>query len=445
MKRQLTLCSTVSKKFLTAIGVASLVGILGLSTSIAAGINSTLYHSYDGLVCGDCHRLAAGGQSGSIGADSLHKADITDLCLSCHKEGNNTPQTADLPDVADGAWEAPIVMTRDGKNPATFSKAMPAGDFYWSALDPQKGHNPAYTLGAVGIGPTSQSMRADPVLGTQPPGGALVDVEWSCHSCHGTHSRFEAEVSAWRQLKRLVNGRVVTGNVGSYGVESAPVELIQDPEFEPLKSNSRGNIQGLEYVNIRTDGNSLDGADLSRAESDTNKNVYRGGFSSFCAVCHGQFHDGLSETAMNDNGRTRSEGAWVRHPSNLKLGDVSRYGLEAYTAQVFNAQGSNPNPVGYDWKYPLVKADNDFSVISNQPAVNVPGTVTGDDRIMCLTCHKAHATRYENMTRWDVNSHAFIADGRTDFTGATSNGDNPAYGCGKCHQMGGVNAFVKSF
>ena len=360
-------------------------------------------------------------------------------------EGRNTPLTADLPAVADGGWEAPIVMTRDGKHPAILSMSMPAGDFYWSATDPKKGHNPAYTLGAAGAGPTSRTLSADPVLGSRPPGGELVDGEWSCHSCHSSHSRFDADTSAWRQLKRLVNGRVVTGNVDRYGVESVRVKLIQDPEFEPIKSNSRGEKLGYGYLGIRADGNALEGANLFQAESDTNKNVYRGGFSSFCSACHGQFHGGANESALNNNGTTNSGSAWIRHPSNLKLGKAKKYGQEAYTAQIVNSQGSNPNPVGYDWKYPLVKADNDFSVESRHPSADIPGTVTGNDRIMCLTCHKAHATRYENMTRWDLNDHSFIADGRTDFTGATANGDNPAYGCGKCHQMGGVVAFVKRF
>jgi hypothetical protein len=445
MKRTRTPCHTTSHKFLTTTGAAILIAILGTSTSIASGVNFALYHSYDGLVCGDCHQLAGdnNGQTAETGAGSLHKSDITYLCLACHKEGNNTPRTADLPDVADGGWVAPIVMSRDGKNPADSSRAMPAGDFYWSAQDHKKGHNPAYTLGAVGNGPTSRSMPVDPILDAKPPGGMLSDGEWSCHSCHSSHSRFDAETSAWRQLKRLVNGRVVTGDVTQYGVESALVTLTQDPGLEPLKSNSRGDIQELDDINARADGHALEGADLFRPESDSNKNEYRGGFSSFCAACHGLFHAGPSETTGNGAG-SKSTGAWVRHPTDFKLGEASEYGLAAYTARIINAQGNNPNPMGYDWKYPLAKADNDFAVLGTQAAASVPGTVTEADRIMCLTCHKAHASRYANMTRWDTNAHAFIADGRSDFTGTISEGDNPAFGCGKCHQMGGVKAFVKS-
>lgn len=395
-------------------------------------------HSDAGLTCTDCHLFFGGteSQAGDASGGFLLKGNVTDLCLSCHTEGKNTPHTADLPNLEDRGWVAPIVMTAGGRNPSELGVAMPAGDFYWSDNDPGKGHNPSFAGGV----PTSQLLAADPVLGTSSPGGAMTGGNWSCVSCHGAHSRFDDGVSAWRQLKRRVNGRVVTGDVRRYGVENVSGDAVQDPQFEPLLSNSRGLQQGGEYVAARADGHPLEGADLFRPEGDGNKNIYRGGFSSFCAACHGEFHGGRGE-----NARTPDGDAWVRHPSNLELGRSSRYGVASYTAQVINTQGTSPNPVGYDWKYPLVKADFDFTLRPDLPAAGVSGTVGGEDRLMCLTCHRAHATPYENMTRWETRAHSFIPDGEKDFTGEPSQGDNPAYGCAKCHQMGGLTAYVKRF
>ncbi len=418
------------------------------------GVNTAQYHSYDGLVCSDCHNMhnsedGAGVVMAGYPADSqralLYRGDWTDMCLSCHMQGQNTSTTAALPDVLDSGWTAPIVMTLDGVDPA--GEALPGGDFYYSNIDPKKGHNPSYTKGAVGTGTaTSLLLADDPTLGDTPPGGTISDGEWSCHSCHGMHSRFSSSYTAWRQVKRKVNGIVVSGDVSGFGVETtAGNKGPTAAGYEPIKSNSRGDLVGTSYVNIRPDGNPLEGADLLADESDTNKNVYRGGFSSFCSACHGDFHGGEGESRTADNGQTRVSSTWIRHPTNVKLNEAgSKYGMATYTKQVTNAQGTSPNPVGYDWRYPVVQPDADFTVKVDEASMTNAATAIGDDRIMCLTCHKAHAAPYENMTRWDASGHAFIADGVADFNGIPSDGDNPAYGCGKCHQKGGSNAFVKT-
>ncbi len=453
------------RKFLLAAAILALSAAPVMAAnpyvlSAGGGVNTAQYHSYDGLICTDCHTLhnsengtsaVVSGYTGGTNPNPelLYRGDWTDMCLSCHKAGQNTSSTAALPSVFDGGWEAPIVMTTDGNVPT--GKAMPAGDFYWSNLDPKKGHNPAYTKGAVAA--TSLFMAADTTLTTIPPGGTDIMAagksgEWSCHSCHGMHSRFSGSYTAYRQIQRKVNGVLVTGktDTAAAGVETyTGAAETTAAGYEPILSNSRGDIQGMNYIAARADTNPLEGASLFASESDTNKNVYRGGFSSFCSACHGDFHGGNGETRTANNTNTRLNGAWVRHPTNVKMNETgSKYGIATYTAVVNNAQGTSPNPVGYDWRYPLVQPNSDFTVKSDVASMGVAGTAIGDDRMMCLTCHKAHATQYENMTRWDTNGHAFIANGVNDFTGTPSNGDNPAYGCGKCHQKGGTKAYVKS-
>ncbi|MBI5342479.1 MAG: hypothetical protein HZB63_04055 [Deltaproteobacteria bacterium] len=452
------------KKVLLSIAIAVLMaapalaaapGVLG---SGQGGPNTAQYHSYDGLICTDCHTMHGSEDGAKVNAGSgagqwtgtggfrelLYKGDWTDMCLSCHKQGFNSSATADLPSVVNSGWTAPIVMTLDGTGPGGIS--MPAGDFYFSNLDPKKGHNPAYTKGSMATA-TSKLMAKDTVLGSTPPGGAITDGEWSCHSCHGMHSRFSGSYTAWRQVKRKVNGVVVTGDVSGFGVETTAGGETQNASYEPIKSNSRGDVQGNNYVNLRKDGQALQGADLLAVYSDTNKNVYQGGFSSFCSACHGDFHGGNGEARTADNSKTRVGGAWIKHPTNVTMDQStgSKYGINTYKAVVINTQGTNPNPAGYDWKYPLIKADADFAVKSAVASATDPATLATTDRISCLTCHKAHASQYENMTRWDTNAHSYIADGAVDFEGQASGGDNPAYGCGKCHQKGGTRAFVKSF
>ena len=452
MKKTLLLMAALTLVAGTAMAEAP-AGRPGAFPGNEGGPNTKQYHSYDGLICTDCHtlhnsedgaRITRGDWAGGPYRELLKKGDWTDMCLSCHKQGYNTSATADLAGVTDSGWVAPIVMTNDGNVPA--GTAMPGGDFYFANLDPKKGHNPSFSKGAVGGTATSKLIKADTILGSTPPGGSITDGEWSCHSCHGMHSRFSDSYGAYRQLKRTINKKNVSGDVTGFGVETIVGNVTQDPAYEPIKSNSRGDIVGLDYKNIRKDGNALEGADLFKSEGDTNKNVYRGGFSSFCSACHGDFHGGNNETRVTDNGKTRAGGTWLRHPTNVKMNEAgSKYGISTYTKQVSNVQGTAPNPVGYDWKYPLVQPDSDFTVQADAASATVAATAIGDDRLMCLTCHKAHATKYDNLVRWDANAHSFLPNGAEDIDGSSANGDNIAFGCGKCHQKGGSKAYVKGF
>ncbi len=459
------------KKILLAMAIVLLVASMSFAANpnvLAAGggVRTAQYHSYDGLVCADCHTMhnSEDGASVSLGGTTgpnhelLYRENWTDMCLSCHIQRQNTSATAALP-VTDSGWIAPIVMTLDGVDPAGIS--MPAGDFYYSNFDPAKGHNPAYSPGEVGGTATSVFMAADSILGDAPPGqtggGSLNgDNEWSCHTCHGMHSRFSGSYTAWRQVSRSTNGIIHTGNVTGFGVENATGNKTQNPAYEPIKSNSRGDlgVTGLLYVTTRKDGKPNEGADLYADYSDTNKNVYRGGFSSFCSTCHGDFHggDGEAEATANANTNPDGNGRWTRHPTNILMADKTttgpgsrKYGTGSYTAVITNTQANNPNPAGYDYRYPLIQADNDFSLTVTGTGTTITDATIDSSRVSCLTCHKAHASQFDNMTRWDTTGHAFLALNELDMEGVASDGDNPAYGCGKCHQKGGTKAFVKQF
>lgn len=412
--------------------------LLLLSTNSGAfmGKNARtgLYHDHDALDCYDCHVGISSSSDDFARSDSSAKSMLkkptTDLCLSCHSEFG-----------AD-AVQAPYVATSDGKNPGIRGRAMPAGDFYYSSKDPKKGHNPGKTRGRQ-----SSAMPSDPKLSVAPGGNFPTD-NWDCCSCHEPHYRFSPAAAPWRQLKRKVNGIVHTGvETAAVGVESSGGN--QGPTtagFRPIESNSRGGMEGMEQASAGKSTSSPDGANLFLPEGETNKNVYKGDFSSFCATCHGDFH-GDREASMpgggaySSSGNTAAGGEWLKHPTAIAIGASAEYNTGNYTKMVTNRQGTNPNPRGYDWKYPLVKVDGRWSVTSS----SIPGQIGRNDRIMCLTCHKAHASQYDNMLRWDPGKPAFIANGEIDGYHEGSNGDNPAYGCNKCHLMGGANAFVKAF
>ena len=101
--------------------------------------------------------------------------------------------------------------------------------------------------------------------------------------------------------------------------------------------------------------------------------------------CHGDFHG--QETG----------GSWLGHPADT----------------VLPAEGEYASYTSYDPTVPVARP-----VLTGVSATVTPGT----DMVMCLSCHVAHGSPYNDMLRWDYN------DMTTGTTGAGAGN-----GCFKCH------------
>ncbi|MDW7772474.1 MAG: cytochrome c3 family protein [Desulfobulbaceae bacterium] len=121
-----------------------------------------------------------------------------------------------------------------------------------------------------------------------------------------------------------------------------------------------------------------------------------GTMSQFCASCHGNFHTlangddvGIGPDAVSP---------FLRHPTDLALPTDGEYA--AY--------------ISYNPEAPVARTAG----VPGGPSSSVtPGT----DAVMCLSCHRAHASEYPDMLRWDSTT---IIAGQ-----GTGNND----GCFVCH------------
>ena len=110
--------------------------------------------------------------------------------------------------------------------------------------------------------------------------------------------------------------------------------------------------------------------------------------TGYCVGCHGEFH-----TQLDGNSN------WIRHPSDAVLPNTGEY--TAYT--------------DYDPNVPVARPD--------LAAITSTGSVANNaDMVMCLSCHRAHGSPYDDMLRWDYSG--MVAGG-----GGTASGT----GCFKCH------------
>jgi hypothetical protein len=123
--------------------------------------------------------------------------------------------------------------------------------------------------------------------------------------------------------------------------------------------------------------------------------------SGFCITCHGAFH--------STGGGNGTSGAFLRHPSDYVLPESGEY--QHYT--------------NYEISAPVAR-----NAIFIQ---TVPGPFelvrAGEDMVMCLSCHQAHATPYNGMLRFD---YASIIAGDTE----------DRVGCFACHTTKGFTSLV---
>jgi len=361
--------------------IMNLTLALFVALILLAAIPVFAFHNGSQLVCDNCHTMhySEGGvappskaegypQNADSGGPFEHlllKANQTDLCLQCHMNNQYTG--------------APSVLnTSPGSG-----TLLPGGDFGYvysvtmSALPGQVpgGHNPFGNSAAL-----SKNINPSPdggVSGLVPPGNTGTALtNFVCTNCHGVHGPESGNVN----VSRLASYQ-------NYGYRL----LTPEPNGNSTLVSTDSIISQAWIVSGGAIVPGPDGANLQQNESATNHNVYMGGFSEWCSGCHGNFH---SESSLDPN--VWDGTAYVRHPTNLNLASIRTYG----------------NGCTYDYTYPLVEVSGTWTNTAG-------GTISTNDKIMCLTCHKAHATAYPNSLRWDPTQASALGQ------------------CNKCHQVGG--------
>lgn len=143
----------------------------------------------------------------------------------------------------------------------------------------------------------------------------------------------------------------------------------------------------------------IEDPDWEQTKSPTKHNEYKGGrpsseksISTFCSGCHAAFysHDEIGDASP-----------WRRHPADEILPGDETKEYSGYTQY---------NPLA-----PVARPD--LSEYTGPSSIVTPGT----DMVMCLSCHRPHATPNADILRWDYSS---------DCNAGTSNNE---CGCFVCH------------
>jgi predicted CXXCH cytochrome family protein len=361
-------------------------------------------------VCSNCHTMH-NSQDGTAMAkdDSGNPASTSYIgltlksCLGCH--------SSTVTNEAISSIGAPIVYTAGGPDfgfdDGTNKHGLAGGNFYWVLTDDEKGHN------VFASNPEDTIPGLDSGDGEAPGWWTGCKGNNSCHSnIHGTASAGTMNLVTSRQgctkchMVKYIDGVMLaptgyhhaddTGPIidtdaegrfrfldGHLGAEGRGVTGIEDPDWQATSSATDHN----EYL-----GNEVD------LQYSRGMQVLGNTMTGFCCGCHGFFHQ-----------EQNSSGTWIRHPSDAVIPSTGEYA---------SAFGASSGTGTYDPQVPVARDD-----LSG----GVSGIVTlDDDMVMCLSCHRAHGSPYNDMLRWDYDGMVAGSSGSGGcFTCHTQKNENP--------------------
>lgn len=333
-------------------------------------------------VCSTCHTMhnSQGGQpmakeystasTGLVDDASPNAALLINNCIGCHFnigtttiDSNNTP------------------IALNAQDPAV--SALAGGNFYYTATGlgatDNKGHNvkniSAQESSPMDVPPGFKGSVTLPNGGTGPASWASQLTCAGIYGCHGDRTiadEVKAIFGAHHQNVNIDNTSIADKVYNSYrflyGIKGA-----EDSDWEKtVLSNDHNGYHG----------NSLYGSVNT--------------MSYLCGECHGNYH---ANTNLGGTSEVGDSSPWRRHPADFAFSGVRDN----------NYTGS---------EYASYTTYNVIAPVAESSPTTTNSTVSSTSIVMCLSCHRTHASPYFKMMRWDYKG--WPGNGQTN-------------GCNVCH------------
>jgi len=346
---------------------------------------------HDGGVgrCNACHTIHNSELNASIdeisslpsqfttGPFLLRAPDRSSACLNCHGEGTENNSYHVYTEGAD--LTSNLVPAQLG----------PGGDFSWlvvgnvANVKNRRGHN---------VIASSFGLSEDTEISTSPGGDFPAD-KLACSSCHDPHGRYRVIGGT---LTQVTTG-ATTVQSGSYGGNSF-VDISNLPSDEAV-----GVYRLLGGVDYTSDGEVTpfeNSAPIALTPINYNSPATLGGvrvaygsdFSEWCLNCHNNIHSGTSS---------------LLHPAgnNAFLGTTIAINYNSYVSTGINT-GTQAD--SYLTLVPFETGQGYSELSSLNDLIDKTTGPDASANVLCLSCHRAHASAFEHMFRWDIQAEPFL-------------------------------------
>ena len=408
-------------KRITSILVAGGIAAFGFAPKAFA------FHDGGVAYCEGCHTMhnslngntiRTGGTAGQGVQFLLKGNDQSSTCLNCHASSQTNGSYHIM------TW--PVPNWAGGSAPVNFS---PGGDFAWltspnrttptgSHATPAKsqhlGHNVIaadYVSGAFGA--------VDPDISVA-PGGTYASANLMCISCHNPHPNGRVVDAAGTIAYNTLGGTPVapiTGS-GSYGALASTGQavgvyrLLGGVNYAPKSYAGAPKFTADPPIAVAPSTYNNGGTSAASAGEALGQTrvAYGKGMSEWCANCHTNIHttvaDGQSAPFIHPAGATALLSAAATISGNATT-----------NAAIYNAYKSSGDLSGdssnsYLSLVPYEEGTGDIATLAshagNKVTAGLTGPTTGTENVMCLSCHRAHASGFGSMTRWAATGDEFI-------------------------------------
>jgi len=353
----------------------------------------------------------------------LQNSDQSSTCLRCHANSKGSSYKS-------LTYPTPVPVI-----PVNFS---PGGDFVWLQSNETTGTVTAATRGARHghniIALDFGLASADPDLASAPGGTAFYpNGAMSCISCHDPHPSariINAGGSiANRAVGSAVNPIVKSGSTWDNAAQLSGFDWATEAAGVYRILGGVGYRPDSLSGTVATFNNPPPGAVAPKTynkEESTNeiRVAYGTGMSEWCANCHGNIHNaGLGSKLIHPASSTATLGGHdtiTNYNAYVKSGDLTGSSATSYTSMVPFERGTRDLATLY------ALADNNSALGS--AAASSAGPTSGSN-VMCLSCHRAHASGFAYMSRWSNTTNMITAEGAWPGTDApTAEGVNYATG-----------------
>ncbi|MEI6208099.1 MAG: hypothetical protein WCP20_15065 [Desulfuromonadales bacterium] len=395
------------------------VAVLAAAALLISAPAAFAFHAGGVAACEGCHSMHNSFEGTTnvtnrsflqgTGPYLLKANDQSGACLNCHSSaGAGSYQVNTLGGSNTGVPEVPLQLT-------------PAGDFAWlkktvtftlrTKQTVNKGERHGHNIVAIDYG-----FAADSKL-TTAPGGTYPAANLACSSCHDPHGKYRRAANG----SQTTTGRPIISS-GSYGAAATSwgdvgvYRLLGGYGYFP-KSVGGDFSFGFAAPDAvaRT---SYNGASSSVAVAADQKDlvIYGKGMSEFCANCHAGMH---KDTAY----QTGQSGQIHPAGSAAAMTNVYANYNDYVKSGVLNAGAGGYSALA-PFELNLGTADN-TAYLAMAKQLNSPPAASGTTVVSCLSCHRAHASGFQSMTRYSLADEFMTV---ADSSGVAKYDDNTADG-----------------